>query len=155
LNNIGTQNFVVDHITINSVYTDLLVSNVHYGFQWTNNLMPQGTYGMIVSFFGQGPVALGKDPTRAFPDGIITNNSIVGPPGTSSLYPPGNFFYQTFADAILAHPELGDRTIHVNPTTTTLTSSVNPSFFGQPVTFTAMVFGPPAPFLGMPTGTVS
>jgi hypothetical protein len=46
-------------------------------------------------------------------------------------------------------------TLTVMPNTTTaVTSSVNPSVFGQPVTFTATV-SPVAPSTGTPTGTVS
>ncbi|WP_307841560.1 Ig-like domain-containing protein [Streptomyces endocoffeicus] len=53
-------------------------------------------------------------------------------------------------------PSSGTDTHTVNPgpaaTTTTLMSSVNPSVFGQPVTFTATVT-PNAPATGIPTGT--
>ncbi|MBA6435311.1 Ig-like domain-containing protein [Streptomyces sp. GMR22] len=55
-------------------------------------------------------------------------------------------------------PSTGTDTHTVNPgpaaTTTTLMSSVNPSVFGQPVTFTATVT-PNAPATGVPTGTVT
>ncbi|SEB76917.1 Ig-like domain-containing protein [Streptomyces melanosporofaciens] len=55
-------------------------------------------------------------------------------------------------------PSTGIDTHTVNPgpaaTTTTLTSSVNPSVFGQPVTYTATVT-PNPPATGTPTGTVT
>ncbi|MCQ8188738.1 Ig-like domain-containing protein [Streptomyces rugosispiralis] len=55
-------------------------------------------------------------------------------------------------------PSTGTGTHTVNPgpaaTTTTPMSSVNPSVFGQPVTFTATVT-PNAPATGVPTGTVT
>ncbi|MEU8869573.1 Ig-like domain-containing protein [Streptomyces javensis] len=55
-------------------------------------------------------------------------------------------------------PSTGTDTHTVAPgpaaTTTTLMSSVNPSVFGQPVTFTATVT-PNAPATGVPTGTVT
>ncbi|MBI0298194.1 Ig-like domain repeat protein [Streptomyces sp. PRKS01-29] len=55
-------------------------------------------------------------------------------------------------------PSSGIDTHTVNPgpaaTTTTLTSSANPSVFGQPVTFTATVT-PNAPATGVPTGSVT
>ncbi|MGW7696711.1 Ig-like domain-containing protein [Streptomyces asiaticus] len=55
-------------------------------------------------------------------------------------------------------PSTGTDTHTVTPgpaaTTTTLMSSVNPSVFGQPVTFTATVT-PNAPATGTPTGTVT
>ncbi|MGR3933282.1 Ig-like domain-containing protein [Streptomyces sp. BRA346] len=55
-------------------------------------------------------------------------------------------------------PSSGSDTHTVNPapaaTTTTVTSSVNPSVFGQPVTFTATVT-PNPPASGTPTGTVT
>ena len=43
----------------------------------------------------------------------------------------------------------------LTPTMTTLTSSANPSSFGQPVTFTATVTAQPGFDRGIPTGTVS
>ncbi|MFF4477743.1 Ig-like domain-containing protein [Streptomyces sp. NPDC001520] len=55
-------------------------------------------------------------------------------------------------------PSTGTDTHTVNPgpaaTTTTLTSSANPSVFGQPVTYTATVT-PNPPATGTPTGTVT
>ena len=45
--------------------------------------------------------------------------------------------------------------ISTDATTTTLTSSQNPSNFGQPVTFTAQVTGQQGFYKGTPTGTVS
>src|SRR5207302_10438404 len=82
---------------------DLVVSGVHYGFQFTNNLMPQGTYGMLVAVLGEGPAAL----KQAFPDGIITGNVIVG--GSASLYPAGNFFPSTWDQAKQRYPGVGAR----------------------------------------------
>jgi hypothetical protein len=46
------------------------------------------------------------------------------------------------------------QTVNIDPTTTTLTSSANPSVFGQRVTFTARVMAT-SPGSGVPTGTVS
>jgi hypothetical protein len=98
----GTRNLIIDHVTINPGYTDLLVAGVHTGFQFTNSVMPQGTYGMIVSGLGPGTAALAK----AFPDGIITGNVIVG--GQALYYPPGNFFPTTW-DQVSQYPSAGAR----------------------------------------------
>jgi hypothetical protein len=99
----GTKGLVIDHNTISPAYTDLVVSGVHYGFQFTNNLMPQGTYGMLVAVLGEGAAAL----KQAFPDGVITGNVIVG--GSPSLYPPGNYFPSTWDQAKQLYPGAGAR----------------------------------------------
>jgi hypothetical protein len=108
----GTKNLVIDHNTImvpsNGYLAGDLVASIlnvvngaHYGFQFTNNLMPQGQYGLFVSGYGQGPAALAV----AFPDGVITGNVIVG--GNPSLYPPGNYFPSTWAQAVQQYPTAG------------------------------------------------
>jgi hypothetical protein len=83
----GTVNLQVLNNTILNAYTVLVVTGTHSRFGWKNNIQPQGTYGMIVSApplpGGVGPTAL----AAAFPNGVITNNVIVG--GSASLYPPG------------------------------------------------------------------
>src|SRR5207248_6984717 len=98
----GTRNLLIDHNTITAAYTDVLVSGVHSNFQFTNNVMPQGTYGMIVDALGVGPAAL----ANAFPDGVIRGNVIVS--GSAALYPAGNFLPKTW-DQVAQYPGTGAR----------------------------------------------
>lgn len=55
--------------------------------------------------------------------------------------------------SLVSSDEYFNRTVHANVTTLSLTSSLNPSSFGQSVTFTAVVT--PAAGVGAPTGTVT
>ncbi|MBK9607089.1 MAG: Ig-like domain repeat protein [Betaproteobacteria bacterium] len=56
-------------------------------------------------------------------------------------------------DFLISSGALPTQTVNKTDTTTTVTSDVNPSVFGQPVTFTATVAANP-PGSGTPTGTV-
>ncbi len=75
---------------------------------------------------------------------------------------PSSFQSSTLTDIILhgygnyldGQPFLAAATVTNSPTTTTLTSSANPSVFGQTVTFTATVAAV-SPGSGTPTGTVN
>src|SRR5579871_5395158 len=127
----GTHNVVIDHVTINPGYTDLFVTGVHTGFQFTNSVMPQGQYGMIVGGLGAGPSAL----ATAFPDGVITGNVIVG--GQAMYYPPGNFFPATW-DQVSQYPGAGAQGIRLGGTAKTLSVSGIPSSIaaGTPANFT-------------------
>jgi len=100
----GTHNVVIDHVTIAQAYTDLFVTGVHTGFQFTNSLMPQGTYGMIVGGLGSSLSAL----ATAFPGGIITGNVIVG--GLAAYYPSGNTTTNTW-DEVTQYPSVGARNV--------------------------------------------
>src|SRR5262249_6095994 len=101
--------------------------------------------------------------TVSFKDGSVTI-------GTGSLDNAGRATFSTSALAIGGHSisvrYLGDtnfngsdsaavtQTVNRDGTTTTVASSLNPSFFGQMVTFTATVAAV-APGSGTPTGSVT
>jgi parallel beta-helix repeat protein len=93
------------------------------------------------------------------------------PLGAGTLTSPGVWTFSTAALAVGAHPDItavysGDanflfsqspdylQTVDLASTTTTVTSSVSPSVFGQSVTLTATVAAV-APGAGTPTGTVT
>lgn len=85
-NNGGPQHVVVDHNTITGGHTIVLVSGTVSDFTFTNNIVLQAGYGIIVSGYGEGGAAL----EEAFPAGYtITNNVIIG--GDASAWPSGNW----------------------------------------------------------------
>ncbi|WP_413809999.1 Ig-like domain-containing protein [Streptomyces sp. OE57] len=106
---------------------------------------PTGTVTFVISGSGGGSF------TQALSGGMATltlSTLGAGPHTVVAIYGgDANFLPSTGTDT---------HTVTPGPaaTTTTLTSSVNPSVFGQPVTFTATVT-PNAPATGVPTGSVT
>jgi hypothetical protein len=88
----GSKNVTVDHNTVDSDTTLAFVDGVHTGFVFTNNIAPNGAYGIYVNALGDSLSAL----QTAFPGGIIQGNVIAG--GDSSDYPSGNYFPATMQD---------------------------------------------------------
>jgi hypothetical protein len=82
----GTQNVVVDHNTVLSAITTAIVTGTHTGFQYTNNILFQGYYTILVNGFGESPAGW----AQALPGYTITHNAIIW--GDSSRWPPGNWF---------------------------------------------------------------
>jgi uncharacterized repeat protein (TIGR01451 family) len=90
--------------------------------------------------------------TATLNSGVATITTSVLAPGnhtiTTSYNGDGNF--NVSAGSLTGNPQV----VNKANTTTTLSSSLNPSVFGQPVTFTATV-SPVAPGAGTPAGTVT
>ncbi|MEV6130033.1 Ig-like domain-containing protein [Streptomyces violaceusniger] len=107
--------------------------------------VPTGTVTFIVGGSGGGTF------TQPLSGGMATLSLSTLGVGTQAVVA----IYSGSADFL---PSVGTDTHTVNPgpaaTTTTLTSSVNPSVFGQPVTYTATVT-PNPPATGTPTGSVT
>ena len=94
--------------------------------------------------FNDGTAALGSNTLNA--SGIATLSTSTLSAGVHSIvatYASGNFPGSTSTTLT--------QTVNVKPTTTVVASSMNPSFFGQSVTFTATVSGSG----GTPAGTVT
>jgi hypothetical protein len=104
-----------------------------------------GTPTGIVTFLDAG-TAIGTGTLSGGVATFATSTLSVGSHTITTSYPgDGNFTVST--GALANNPQV----INKGATTTTLTSSQNPSAFGQPVTFTATVSGGG----GTPTGTVT
>src|SRR4029077_1069048 len=103
--------------------------------------------GTITFLDGGSPIGTGT-----LSSGIATFTTSALPVGnhtiTTSYGGDGNFNGST--GSLTGNPQVVNKT----STTTTLTSSRNPSIFGQSVTFTATA-SPVAPGAGTPTGTVT
>jgi RHS repeat-associated protein len=98
--------------------------------------------------FKDGSVTLGTAPV--FSNNLATfyiNALTVGNHSITASY-ASDGKYASSASAALT------QTVNLDPTTTTLTSSVNPAVFGQSVTFTARVTAS-SPGSGVPSGTVT
>jgi hypothetical protein len=112
------------------------------GFQGT----PTGTVTFTIDGHAQTPVTLsvvgGKDEAR-----FTTSTLAAGQHSVSASYSGDT-------NVSGSSGSLATQTVNALPaTTTTLSSSLNPSTVGQPVTFTAVVTAPG--FQGTPTGTVT
>lgn len=79
------------------------------GFQFTNNAMRHGSYGIngASTAWGNNTIA------TYFPDGVVRGNWLQG--GTASRYPAGNFFSGTFASEFVS-----SATANYGPTTTSV-----------------------------------
>jgi hypothetical protein len=124
-------------------------------------------FGQLVTFT---VTASAVAPGAGIPSGNVTFLDGANALATVSLNPAGIAFLATSALSVGTHPitvtYAGDANFNGNTsnqvnqvvnkaaTTTTLVSSVNPSSFGQSVTFTATVTAS-APGAGTPTGTVT
>jgi hypothetical protein len=103
---------------------------------------PTGTVQFAVDGIDVGdPIALDGGMATSPPDSGLA----VGDRAVAAVY-SGNSSFATGTGSVT-------QTVDPAGTTTTVTSSVNPSSFGQPVSFTATV-APVAPGAGTPTGTV-
>lgn len=81
-------NIVVDHNTVIQGQSGGIakIEGVVQGFQFTNNIAAQGTYGIIATDHGPG-----NDSIRAaLPGAVIRSNVMAG--GDEGAYPPGNLF---------------------------------------------------------------
>ena len=99
----GPANVVVDHNTIEAdgttiVYVsggDINSPRVVAGFQFTNNAVRHGDYGINGSNFSFGNAII----QNYFPGGSVQGNWLQG--GSASRYPAGNYFAGTFSDAFV------------------------------------------------------
>lgn len=85
----GAEGVVIDHNTLLSAKARGIVSaygEPMVGFQFTNNLTPHDTYGILGSGVGTGNPAL----AHYFPGAVVTGNVIAG--GVARVYPAGNQF---------------------------------------------------------------
>src|SRR5262249_49522130 len=97
------QHLIIDHNTIVGGRTIVLVDGTVSDFSFTNNIVLQAGYGMVVSGYGEGLAAL----AQAFPDGYeISNNLIVG--GNVSQWPALNWCPKTLADVGFVDFDAGD-----------------------------------------------
>ncbi len=81
----GTKGVTIDHNTITAAAVIIIADGTHTGFVFTNNITPEGEYG--VSAHGlEGTAAL----QQAFPNYTFQGNTIIG--ATPGKYPPGNFY---------------------------------------------------------------
>jgi len=71
-------------------------------FVYRHNITPHNDYGIIGTGTGPGAATV----ARYFPDGVITDNVIVG--GNAALYPPGNFFPASLEDVGFMDRASGD-----------------------------------------------
>jgi hypothetical protein len=81
----GTRGVTIDHNTITSAAVIVIADGTHTGFVFTNNIVPEGEYGVIAHGV-EGTAAL----QQAFPNYRFQGNTIIG--ATPGKYPPGNFY---------------------------------------------------------------
>ena len=134
-------------------------ASVTPGEFYTGTATPSGT----VSFYVCGPLTSASDCTSTA-DQVGSAVTLSDESATSSIFTPtlgGTYcFYAVYpGDSTFVGSSDGTAadqcfSVVTADTATAVTSSVNPSVFGQPVTFTATV-GPVAPAVGTPTGTVT
>lgn len=87
------QHLAIDHNTIVGGRTIALIDGTVSDFSFTNNIVLQAGYGIVVSGYGQGLAAFSK----AFVSGFdISNNVIVG--GSASEWPALNWCLNAVAD---------------------------------------------------------
>jgi hypothetical protein len=99
----GARSILVDHNTIDHDGTSFVYAYggtasspaLMIGFQFTNNIVRHGTYGLNGAFF-----AWGQDVINGFfPGALVTGNLMSG--GTASRYPAGNLFNSDFTGQFL------------------------------------------------------
>jgi hypothetical protein len=106
---------------------------------------PAGTVTFFVDAVSQGPITLNGAGQATLMTSVLT----VGSHTISATYTPNSANFTGSSGALVPN-----QTVNQAATTTAVTSSANPSVFGQSVTFTATV-NPVAPGAGTPTGTVT
>jgi autotransporter-associated beta strand protein len=104
---------------------------------------PTGTVTIMIDGVAQPNVSLSLGQAT-----LTTATRGVGNHTITATY-NGDGNYNTSTSAALT------QTVNRAITTTIVTTSTNPSVFGQPATFTALVVTPVPPVLGTPTGTVT
>jgi hypothetical protein len=126
------------------------INPVPPGANQTGSLLPAGTANLIIG--GQPSLSQTNVPVTA---GVVTFSAVSSLPISTTPYViqvtyNGDTNYAANSAGSTLNP---GQTVTQAPTTTTVTSSSNPSVFGQSVTFTATVS--PAPSIATPDGTVS
>jgi hypothetical protein len=103
-----TRNLIIDHNTIDHDGTTILYAYSAgdtpapmSGFQFTNNAVRHGDYGINGAGTGYGTQTL----TAYFPGAIFSRNWLAG--GTAARYPAGNYFSGTFLSGFVG-PNSGD-----------------------------------------------
>ncbi len=104
-----------------------------------------GTAGGMVTF-KDGTTTLGTAMLSSGQASLTSSSMSVGSHSISAVY-GGEASFKTSSSTTIKHP------VNKAGSSTTVTAAVNPSRFGQAVTFTATV-NPVAPSSGTPTGTV-
>ena len=108
---------------------------------------PAGTPAGTAAFF-DGAIALGTETLDASGNVSFTTSSLaIGPHPIRVIY-AGNSTFNSATSAIL------NQVVNRASTTVGLTTSVNPSVYGEAVTFTAAV-SPVSPGVGTPKGTIT
>jgi hypothetical protein len=97
--------------------------------------------------FKDGATTLGSVALANGTATLSTSSLAIGPHSLVASYGGGGNFAASDSTAV-------GQTVHLISTTTAVTTSVNPSRFGQSITFTVTV-GPVAPGTGTPTGSVT
>jgi hypothetical protein len=86
----GPDSVVVDHNTVNTTNSTVVqlygASTPDTNFQYTNNMSPHNTYGLIGDNVGIGLPAI----NAYLPGGVFARNVLAG--GQASNYPTGNYF---------------------------------------------------------------
>jgi len=141
----GALTQAVDKTTTTSVASSVNPSVFGEAVKFTATVTPSTATGMVTFragalVLGTGPVALGKAT-------LSTSTLGVGAHAITATY-NGDAAFLASTSAVLS------QTVNKAPTKTTLTSSVDPSVFGEAVKFTATVTAV-APGAGTPTGTVT
>ncbi len=140
----GTQNVTTTTALVSSAHP----SNFNQPVVFTATVTPASGAipdGEIVTFYN-GANTLG---TGATTGGMATLTTSALPVGTNAITATysGDSTYQSSTSHVVK------QTVHLDPTTTTLTSSLNPSTYGQSVIFQVTVA--PQSGSGTPTGTVT
>jgi hypothetical protein len=94
---------IVDHNTVDHNGTTAVYAyggtatspKAIYGFQFTNNAMRHGSYGINGASFSTGTTTL----AAYFPDAVVKGNWLSG--GSASRYPAGNYFTTPFETAFV------------------------------------------------------
>ncbi len=143
-----TQDVVLANVnTITTVVADINPSNYNQAVTFTatvvTNPSGQGTPAGIVEFF-DGATSLGTDTLDVNGEGsVIVSTLTAGSHSITASY-QGNATYNASTSAPYS------QTVNQASTSTAVVSSLNPSIYGQPVTFTATVTSS----AGTPAGTV-
>jgi hypothetical protein len=118
--------------------------------EFAGSPLPTGTVTFLDGLTPMGTVALTPNATMTAATATFTTFTLTGGIHKIIVSYPGD---SNFNGNNNASPAFG-QTVNPAPSTTTLSSSINPSLFGQSVNFTAVVTAV-SPGFGFPTGTVT